>query len=140
LNNQLKQFLLFFSCCNEKKGIETPQAEHLKSPDGDREYGWNFRRWSPAPTIHDHAGKPGEMGKGVTVPEDRQAEAKEKFKINQFNLVASDLISLNRSLTDVRLSGYVDCNTEEKLIFTTGLFPAGVKIKHTLISCQLLVL
>jgi polypeptide N-acetylgalactosaminyltransferase len=80
------------------------------------------------------------MGKGVTVPEDRQAEAKEKFKINQFNLVASDLISLNRSLTDVRLSGYVDCNTEEKLIFTTGLFPAGVKIKHTLISCQLLVL
>ncbi|OWF35637.1 polypeptide N-acetylgalactosaminyltransferase 13-like isoform X1 [Mizuhopecten yessoensis] len=46
---------------------------------------------------------PGEMGKGVVVPSDRQSEAKEKFKINQFNLVASDMMSLNRSLPDYRM-------------------------------------
>nr|XP_022306538.1 polypeptide N-acetylgalactosaminyltransferase 13-like isoform X1 [Crassostrea virginica]XP_022306539.1 polypeptide N-acetylgalactosaminyltransferase 13-like isoform X1 [Crassostrea virginica] len=46
---------------------------------------------------------PGEMGKPVSIPLDRQAEAKEKFKINQFNLVASEMISLNRSLPDYRM-------------------------------------
>ena len=39
----------------------------------------------------------------VVIPKDREEEKKEKFKINQFNLVASEMISLNRSLADVRL-------------------------------------
>ena len=46
---------------------------------------------------------PGEMGKGVKIPADKQAESKEMFKINQFNLMASNMISLNRSLPDVRM-------------------------------------
>jgi polypeptide N-acetylgalactosaminyltransferase len=46
---------------------------------------------------------PGEMGRPVVIGDDRQAEMKEKFKINQFNLMASDLISVNRSLSDVRM-------------------------------------
>ncbi len=49
-------------------------------------------------------GMPGEMGKAVSIPKDREEEKKEKFKINQFNLLASEMISLNRSLMDVRLA------------------------------------
>lgn len=46
------------------------------------------------------------MGKPVKLPSSMQEFAKEKFKENQFNLVASDMIWLNRSLTDVR---HKDC-------------------------------
>uniref|UniRef100_A0A8C5AQY5 Polypeptide N-acetylgalactosaminyltransferase n=1 Tax=Gadus morhua TaxID=8049 RepID=A0A8C5AQY5_GADMO len=48
---------------------------------------------------------PGEMGKAVNIPKDSQDKMKEMFKINQFNLMASDMIALNRSLPDVRLDG-----------------------------------
>lgn len=46
---------------------------------------------------------PGEMGKPVIIPESQKQAMKEKFKINQFNLMASDIISPNRSLPDIRM-------------------------------------
>ncbi|XP_041119027.1 polypeptide N-acetylgalactosaminyltransferase 13 [Polyodon spathula] len=52
---------------------------------------------------------PGEMGKAVIISKDDQEKMKELFKINQFNLMASDMIALNRSLPDVRLEG---CKTK----------------------------
>uniref|UniRef100_A0A8D2LRE7 Polypeptide N-acetylgalactosaminyltransferase n=1 Tax=Varanus komodoensis TaxID=61221 RepID=A0A8D2LRE7_VARKO len=52
---------------------------------------------------------PGEMGKAVLIPKDDQEKMKELFKINQFNLMASDMIAFNRSLPDVRLEG---CKTK----------------------------
>lgn len=61
-----------------------------------------LKKWSPAPTVKEVADKAGEMGRAVKLPAEMKELAKEKFTENQFNLVASDMIALNRSLTDVR--------------------------------------
>ncbi|KAB0374810.1 hypothetical protein FD755_013302 [Muntiacus reevesi] len=49
-------------------------------------------------------GCPGEMGKPVIIPKEDQEKMKEMFKINQFNLMASEIIALHRSLPDARFS------------------------------------
>ena len=46
---------------------------------------------------------PGENGNAVVLPEHLKQKAKERFKENQFNVIASDLIALNRTIPDVRL-------------------------------------
>jgi polypeptide N-acetylgalactosaminyltransferase len=61
-----------------------------------------LKKWRPAPVVRENVGKPGEMGKPVKMKSYQQEEMKEKFKENQFNLLASDMIWLNRSLSDVR--------------------------------------
>jgi hypothetical protein len=61
-----------------------------------------LKKWRPAPVVRENPGKPGEMGKPVKMKSYQQEEMKEKFKENQFNLLASDMIWLNRSLADVR--------------------------------------
>ncbi|XP_067891406.1 polypeptide N-acetylgalactosaminyltransferase 13 isoform X2 [Heterodontus francisci] len=48
---------------------------------------------------------PGEMGKAVLIPKEDQEKMRDLFKINQFNLMASDMIAFNRTLPDVRLEG-----------------------------------
>ncbi|MFH4978727.1 hypothetical protein AB6A40_005436 [Gnathostoma spinigerum] len=47
---------------------------------------------------------PGEMGSAVHIDSSLEEEKKAKFKLNQFNLMASDMISINRSLPDYRSS------------------------------------
>ncbi|XP_040334994.1 polypeptide N-acetylgalactosaminyltransferase 1 isoform X2 [Panthera pardus] len=81
--------LLYFSECNkcdEKKERGLPAGDVLE------------------PVQKPHEG-PGEMGKPVVIPKEDQEKMKEMFKINQFNLMASEMIALNRSLPDVRLEG-----------------------------------
>ncbi|XP_019493444.1 PREDICTED: polypeptide N-acetylgalactosaminyltransferase 1 [Hipposideros armiger] len=83
--------LLYFSECNkcdEKKERGLPAGDVLE------------------PVQKPHEG-PGEMGKPVVIPKEDQEKMKEMFKINQFNLMASEMIALNRSLPDVRLEGLV---------------------------------
>lgn len=63
-----------------------------------------LKSWRPAPVVLKNKGMPGEMGKAVQIPKEQEEERKEKFKINQFNLLASEMIALNRSLSDVRLA------------------------------------
>ena len=46
----------------------------------------------------------GEMGLPVIVPQNLQSQAKARQSIHQLNVVASDLVSLNRRLPDVRNS------------------------------------
>lgn len=61
--------------------------------------------WTPARIVREIKGSPGELGSAVRIPPERDAEQQELFKLNQFNLMASDMISFNRSLKDVRLDG-----------------------------------
>ncbi|KAK0079356.1 hypothetical protein PV325_001360 [Microctonus aethiopoides] len=61
--------------------------------------------WRPAKVIRESKGSPGELGSAVHIGREDEAKQQELFKLNQFNLMASDMISLNRSLKDVRLEG-----------------------------------
>jgi hypothetical protein len=45
---------------------------------------------------------PGENGHAVIIPAHLKAESEKRFKENQFNIVASDLMALNRSIPDQR--------------------------------------
>ncbi|VDM21756.1 unnamed protein product [Wuchereria bancrofti] len=47
---------------------------------------------------------PGEMGSAVIIDPSQQEERTRKFKENQFDVMASDLISINRALPDYRSS------------------------------------
>jgi len=70
--------------------------------DKKNQYSYPSLCVSALPQFSFNPNGPGEMGKAVVIPKEKEEEKKEKFKINQFNLLASEMIALNRSLPDVR--------------------------------------
>ena len=66
------------------------------------------------PVQKPHEG-PGEMGKPVVIPKEDQEKMKQMFKISQFNLMASEMIALNRSLPDVRFSSVLSLVMSDSL-------------------------
>ncbi|CAG0889314.1 unnamed protein product [Darwinula stevensoni] len=79
-----------------------------------------LQAWEQAPSVRPQIGSPGEEGKPVHIPPGQETEVEEKFKLNQFNILASDMISVNRSLPDVRLAS---CHKKEysPLLPTTSI-------------------
>ncbi|KAK8765461.1 LOW QUALITY PROTEIN: polypeptide N-acetylgalactosaminyltransferase 13-like [Amblyomma americanum] len=90
-----------------------PSPRSLQAPRGE------LRSWVPVELAENPADWPGERGRGVEIGADEEALKKEKFKLNQFNLLASDRIALNRSLPDVRLEKCKDKVYPEKLPTTS---------------------
>ena len=64
---------------------------------------FQLKSWQSQVIMNNPPSWAGENGKGVQIPKEDEALKNEKFKLNQFNLLASDKIALNRSLPDVRM-------------------------------------
>ncbi|XP_014204958.1 polypeptide N-acetylgalactosaminyltransferase 5 isoform X2 [Copidosoma floridanum] len=84
---------------------EEEKEEDKQQPERRTYKPSQLKPWRPAKIVREGRDRPGEMGKAVQIPEEDEPRQQELFKLNQFNLLASDMISLNRSLKDVRQSG-----------------------------------
>ena len=87
------------------------KSEYIKSTLNSRIINSSFKKEKESKEetkiIFNPKNWPGENGNAVFLPDDLKQKAKKRFKENQFNVVASDLIALNRSIPDVRLDTYV---------------------------------
>jgi hypothetical protein len=109
------------------KQVELAAAADKKSGSDGSYPRQLLRSWTKARVVAKNKGMPGELGKAVAIPPDKEEEKKEKFKINQFNLMASDMISLNRSLQDVRMS---QCKSKvSRRLFSLAVF-RQLKLLH----------
>ena len=61
----------------------------------------------------------GEMGEPVEIPQNLKSQAKSRQSIHQLNVVASELVSLNRRLADVRNSACLNLKYPNRLPKTT---------------------
>ena len=110
------------------KQVELAAAADKKSGSDGSYPRQLLRSWTKARVVAKNKGMPGELGKAVAIPPDKEEEKKEKFKINQFNLMASDMISLNRSLQDVRMS---QCKSKvSRRLFSVAVYFRQLKLLH----------
>ncbi|XP_029167135.1 polypeptide N-acetylgalactosaminyltransferase 5 isoform X1 [Nylanderia fulva] len=107
-NKQQQSALLSEEPLHPKIPVGEAQAllKHEYQVGTKRQYSQNkLHVWRPARVVKETKGSPGEMGAAVHIAPENEAKQQELFKLNQFNLMASDMISLNRSLKDIRLEG-----------------------------------
>ncbi|CAF1022393.1 unnamed protein product [Brachionus calyciflorus] len=78
--------------------VQGPEMETTRNQNDTSE--WIREDFSNLPTNPPEW--PGENGKAVVMPEHLKEESKERFKENQFDIVASDIIALNRTIPDQR--------------------------------------
>ncbi|KAM7537339.1 hypothetical protein Aperf_G00000067799 [Anoplocephala perfoliata] len=71
----------------------------------------------------------GEGGKAVRLPANLRADSKAKFGLNQFDVVISDLISVNRTLPDVRHDSCRNSGQLEKAL-KSGLNTSVIIVFH----------
>ncbi|KAL3124157.1 hypothetical protein niasHT_004746 [Heterodera trifolii] len=69
----------------------------------------------------------GAGGTGVTIERELEEEMQEKFKQNQFNLMASDRISINRTLPDYRIE---KCKSVESSLATNSATVSIIIVFH----------
>ncbi|XP_042683220.1 polypeptide N-acetylgalactosaminyltransferase 5 [Centrocercus urophasianus] len=62
---------------------------------------------------------PGQFGHPVTVPDDKQEEAKSRWKEGNFNVFLSDLIPVDRAVADTRPAGCLEQQVHNDLPTTT---------------------
>lgn len=91
----------------EIEEVEEPKIKQVQEPPKvlitrDTPYPKDaLRHWKPVPNqTPSDDNSPGAMGSAVILTDDK---IQETYKINEFNMAASDLIPLNRSLPDYRL-------------------------------------
>jgi hypothetical protein len=90
---------------NFKKFKQEKSTSHQFSSKNDRlKFMDKLKMWfkEEISEVKNPSSWPGENGKGVSLPEELKAESEKRYKENQFNIVASDLIALNRSIPDQR--------------------------------------
>ncbi|TNN18722.1 Polypeptide N-acetylgalactosaminyltransferase 13 [Schistosoma japonicum] len=85
----------------------------------------------------------GDMGRPVILPASLQAESKRTFSINEFNLVASDLIGLRRNLDDFRhpscprqipLDKLIPFKTSVIIVFHNEAWSALLRTVHSVLD------
>lgn len=83
----------------------SPTAEKPLAPIVPLKYvAESLHSWEVPPPVVQGSAKEGhgEQGKAVVIAPSKKKEMDEKFKEHQFNIMASDIISVNRTLADSR--------------------------------------
>ena len=86
----------------ERASTKAPEPANGQAGFMNRLKQWFREDGSEQPSNPSHW--PGENGRAVIIPDHLKEEAKRRFPENQFNIVASDIMALNRSVPDQRSS------------------------------------
>lgn len=62
----------------------------------------DLTEWTPAKKSISQPEEPGDLGKPVIVPDNLKEDATRRFSENYFNVVANELMPLDRTLADFR--------------------------------------